>query len=62
MKCSGNFSLNLWQVKQPGRILWERGNLCPHEGANAPGTSGQSCPRSFGCGYAALRPMRQSRQ
>ena len=36
------------------RVFQERGQLCPREGADAAGTRGQSCPRSFGCGYTSL--------
>ena len=36
------------------KIFPERGQLCPPVPKSTPGTRGQGCPRSFGCGSAAL--------
>jgi hypothetical protein len=37
------------------KIFQERGQPCPRVSRHAQASCGQDCPRSFGCGSAALR-------
>lgn len=49
-----NWSKSLCDAK----IVQERGEPCPRVPPRNQTTRGQSCPRSFGCGYAALSFLR----
>jgi hypothetical protein len=61
--CFPAFLIKSWRPPQcypptssrPVKIFPERGQLCPRVPADTKATGGQGCPRSFGCGFAALR-------